>query len=103
MVLSALGGFYLAIGLFASVLTRNQIIAYLTSVFIILLFTLVMYMVLQYVPAPYNKWLTYTNVFNNYDDFRKGLIDSSNVVFFVSGIAFFLLLANITLESRRWR
>lgn len=97
------GGFYIAIGLFASVITKNQIIAYLTAVFIILLFTLVMFMVSQYVPHSYAQWLGYANVMVQYDDFRKGLIDTGNVIFFLSGIGFFLILANAVLESRRWR
>jgi gliding motility-associated transport system permease protein len=97
------GGMYLAIGTFASAMTRNQIIAYVVSVFIILLFTIVTYALPRYLPA----WLAQTAVFLNvnqqYDDFAKGLIDISNIVYFAGGIVLFLTCAVKTLESRRWR
>lgn len=97
------GGFYLAIGMFASVLTKNQIIAYLVSVFIILLFTLVMFFIYESLPSDYVIWASYTNVMQQFGDFNKGLIDTKRIVIFLSGIGFFLLLANVALESRRWR
>jgi GTP cyclohydrolase III len=45
----------------------------------------------------------FLNVNRQYADFAKGLIDISNVTFFIGGIALFLVLATKTLESRKWR
>lgn len=97
------GGLYLAIGTFASVLSRNQIIAFMLTVFIILFFTVVMWIVPQYLPPKLAQAGAYLNVNEQYEDFAKGLIDISNITYFVSGIALFLILATKTLESRKWR
>ena len=39
----------------------------------------------------------------HFDDFSRGVIDTTNIVYFVSVIVFFLFLSIRTLESRRWR
>jgi len=39
----------------------------------------------------------------HFDDFSRGVIDTTNIVYFLSVIAFFLFLSIRTLESRRWR
>ena len=46
---------------------------------------------------------TFMNVTTQYEDFAKGLIDISNIVYFVSGTALFLVIAVKALESRKWR
>lgn len=96
------GGLYMAIGVFASVTTRNQIIAFLLTVFLIMMLTFVTY----FLPRLAQGWaeaMFYINVNEQYDDFSKGLIDTSNFVYFFSGIFLFLTLATKTLESRKWR
>ena len=99
------GGFYLAIGTFASAVTQNQIIAFLLTVFIICVFTLAMYFLPQasFIGPGLRQAMFHLNVNMQFDDFNKGLIDTSNFVYFVSGIALFLFLAVKLLESRRWR
>lgn len=99
------GGLYLAIGTFASTLTQNQIIAFLVTVFIICILTFVTF----FVPRAANVWqwlrdtMFYLNINSQYEDFTKGLIDTSNVAYFVVGTALFLFFAVLSLESRRWR
>ena len=99
------GGLYLAIGMFASAATQNQIIAFLLTVFIICIFTFVVYAVsgASFMPYSMRHAMLYLNVNMQFDDFSKGLIDISNLVYFVSGIALFLFFAVKVLESRRWR
>lgn len=97
------GGLYMAIGTFASVMTRNQIIAFLVTVFIILMFTVATYFLPRHVPAGWAQALYYVNVNEQYDDFAKGLIDTSNFVYFISGTVLFLVMAAKALESRKWR
>ncbi len=99
------GGLYLAIGTFASATTQNQIIAFIVTIFIILALTYLSSYLAQ------NDWLYdwvkqglfYLNIYEQYADFAKGLIDLGRVVFFVSGIGLFLFFATLTLQSRRWR
>ncbi len=97
------GGMYLAIGTFASVLSRNQIIAFIVTVFIILFFTVAMWILPQYLPQRLAQAAAFVNVNNQYEDFAKGLIDVSNITYFLGGIALFLVMAIKALESRKWR
>ena len=103
--LTLVGGFYLAIGTFASAATQNQIIAFLLTIFVICIFTIAMYFLPQaaFISPGLRKAMFYLNVNMQFDDFNKGLIDTSNFVYFVSGIALFLFLAVKLIESRRWR
>ena len=103
--LIAVGGFYLAIGTFASAATQNQIIAFLITVFITGFLTIGLYALSQWsiVTGPVREAMFFLNVDRQFDDFSKGLIDTSNFVYFLSGIGFFLFLAVMLLQSRRWR
>lgn len=97
------GGLYLAIGAFASTLTRNQIIAFIVTVFTILIITIATAFAPRFLPNDLAPIASFINVNRQYSDFAKGLIDISNIVFFLSTIAFFLTLAVKALESRKWR
>ena len=99
------GGLYLAIGLLASSLTQNQVVAFLITVFILSVPGIGLSFVKD---APFlaAKWQTvaaYISVEVQYRDFAKGVVDIRNFVYFLSGIALFLFLAVKSLESRRWR
>jgi len=101
--LMLVGGLYLSIGAFASTLTRNQIIAFLITVFVILGFTVLTYFLTGYLPARSGELLFYLNAHEQYLDFAKGLIDLSHFTYFLGGTVLFLVLAVKTLESRKWR
>jgi ABC-2 type transport system permease protein len=99
------GGLYLAIGAFASATTQNQIIAFLVTVFIILTFVYLCPGLAQsrWAPEWLKQGLFYVNIYDQYGDFAKGVIDLGRVFFFISGIALFLFLAMQILQSKRWR
>lgn len=99
------GGLYLAIGLFTSALTQNQIIAFILTVFIIALLSIGMLFLARsaFLTPLWREVVSYLWINNQVEDFTKGLIDTSKGIYFLSGIAFFLFLAVKTLESRRWR
>ncbi len=99
------GGLYLAVGIFASAWTQNQVVAFLVTVFILSIPGVGLSFIKD---APFlaAKWQTvaaYVSVEMQYRDFGKGVVDVRNFVYFLSGIALFLFLAVKTLESRRWR
>ena len=99
------GGLYMAVGTFASAATQNQIIAFILAVFIICFFTIAMFFLPQasFISSDLRQAMFYINVNMQFDDFNKGLIDTSNFIYFASSIALFLFLAVKLLESRRWR
>jgi len=102
LALLLLGGSLIALGLFVSTLTRNQIIA------AVLTFSLSLVMlVLGWFDSPtagaFMKFVTYLGLTNHLEDLLKGVIDLKDVVFYLSVITFGLLLAHQSVESQRWR
>ena len=99
------GGLYLAIGVCVSALTASQLIALLVTILITGLMTIGLYAIsgAQWLPQWLRPAVFYLNVDQQYRDFAKGLVDTSNFVYFLSGVALSLFLATRAVESRRWR
>jgi ABC-2 type transport system permease protein len=99
------GGLYLAIGVFGSAASENQIIAFLITVLIICGLTFLLYFLPEasFVPPAARSAMIYANLNWQFADFNKGLIDLRNFVYFSSTTALFLFMAIKLLESRRWR
>jgi ABC-2 type transport system permease protein len=93
----------LAIGLFASALSPNQIIAALVGGVLLLIFFF-MFFVATATEPPINGFLNGIAIFHvRYRSFMLGVLKLENVVFDVAVAYFFLLAATKTLEARRWR
>ncbi len=97
-----LGAVFIAIGIFASALTANQIIAAAIS-FTILLGFWVLSFATQDTTGIAGKILAYLSLFEHFDTFRRGIIDTKDLVYYVTTTILFLFLAVRVLESRRWR
>jgi ABC-2 type transport system permease protein len=96
-----MGGVYIAVGVLASGLTENQIIAFIVG----FLFVFALFMidkVLLYVPEGFSSTLEFLGVDYHFSNIARGVIDSRNVVYFFSVIGFSLLLATVSLERRKW-
>lgn len=96
-----MGGSYIAIGIFASSLTENQIIAFIIS-FLIVLALFLMDKVLMYVPAGLASTMEFLAVDYHFSNIARGVIDSRDIIYFVSLLGFSLLLATVSLERRKW-
>jgi ABC-2 type transport system permease protein len=103
--LGLVGGLYMAVGLFASTFTQNQVVAFLVTVFILSIPSVGLSFVKDspFLAARWQSVAAYISVEVQYRDFAKGVVDIRNFVYFLSGIALFLFLAVKSLESRRWR
>lgn len=97
-----MGAAFVAIGLFASSLTANQIIAAAIS-FLILLGFWVLGFATEDTTSPLGKILAYLSLFEHYDTFRRGILDSKDVIYYISTTILFLFLTVRVLESRRWK
>lgn len=95
-------GAMLAIGLFISTLTKNQIIAGSVT-FAACLLLWVCGWVSAYETAPWARVMAYLSVIQHFEPFSKGVIDTKDVIYFVSLIFFGLFLSARSLESLRWR
>lgn len=96
------GAATLSIGLMASSLTGNQIVAAVVGFGIILLLTVInrVSSILTGTAASILEQLSLTT---HFDAFARGVIDSSDVIYFLMVILVFLFLTTRSLESRRWR
>jgi ABC-2 type transport system permease protein len=97
-----LGGAFLAIGVFLSSLTENQIIAAF-STFGVLLALWVIGWGADFAGGTMRSVLQYLSVPEHMDSFGKGVLETKDVVYYVSMIALALFLALRSLESKRWK
>ena len=98
-----LGAAFISIGLFTSSITENQMVAGV-SAFGILLLLWVLGWAKQSVDPPYGDILGYLSlVEDHYENFLKGIIDTKDIIYYLSVVFFGLFLAQRVLESRRWR
>lgn len=92
---------YIGIGIVASSLTENQIVAFIIS-FLIILALFLLNKVLIYVPQGLASTLEFLGVDYHFSNIARGVIDSRNLIYFASLIGFSLLLATVSLERRKW-
>lgn len=95
-----LAGMYSAIGIFASSLTKNQIVAFILSFFIILVLYLIQF-TLIFIPDWLAGFLQYISIGYHFSNLSKGVIDTRNIIYFLSMTALFLKLAVTILESKK--
>lgn len=93
---------FVAIGLFASSLSANQIVAAIVT-FMLLLMLWLIGAAADFAGAPVSDILRYLAIDRYYNDFTRGVIDSTGVVYFLSIMAVFLFATVRSLETRRWR
>jgi ABC-2 type transport system permease protein len=101
-----IGLFYLAVGLFASSLTRNQIIAAVLALAMILVHFLVGFIAVKLSSTRMldaADFFIYLATIEHLELFTSGLIDTRPIVYYLSLSAFFLVLAHQALEFRRWK
>ncbi|HSG40480.1 MAG TPA: ABC transporter permease [Thermoanaerobaculia bacterium] len=98
-----IGAFFLAIGVFASSMTRSQLLAAMTTVALLLLLFLVSLFEALFNNEMIKQALGYMNVWNHIEEFSNGIVDSRRLVFYLSGTFFFLFLASRALEDKKWR
>lgn len=98
-----LGSLFIAVGLFASSLTKYQLLAALGGIGILAILTFVVDQLARWRGGNWRIVLGYANVLARFEDFSKGFVDSRSILFFLSGTLLFLFLTIKVLESRRWR
>ena len=97
-----LGGAFIALGIFISSLTENQIISALTT-FGALLIIWVIGWSSVYSSTGFGEILRRISLNNHYENFAKGVISLSDSVYFILFITFFLILTISSLGTTRWR
>jgi ABC-2 type transport system permease protein len=98
-----LGSIYVSIGLFSSSLTDNSIVAFILSFF----FCLIIYIAFDLLSSVswfrgidyYVQWL---GINSHYQSISRGVMDTRDLVYFISTTVLFLWLTKTKLESRKW-
>jgi ABC-2 type transport system permease protein len=93
---------FIALGIFASTLTENQIIAAVISFALILLMWVLNWASGQ-LGTEQGGLLSYLSLSYHFDDFIRGIIDLKAIVFYLSFIIFWLFAAFKSIEVRKWR
>jgi ABC-2 type transport system permease protein len=98
--IALIGAYFIAIGVFASTLSKNQIVAaILTFAMLIPLFSAGLF---QAGADPNRQTIVdYLNMWDHMDEFARGIVDTRRLVYYLSGMAFFLFLSAVVLSSKK--
>jgi ABC-2 type transport system permease protein len=96
------GGCLLGIGVLISTMTRNQIIAGGVTFFVCLLLWLLSWFT-AFDTSGAAKVVNYLSIVTHFENFSKGVLESKDVIFYLSMIFFSLFLTSRAMESLRWR
>ncbi len=101
--LALLGALFLSVGVLASALTENQIVAAFLSFGILLLLWLLAGLGSLLGDTAAGQVISYISFMEHYDHLVRGLIDTKDLVYFGSALALMLFLAHRVVDSVRWK
>ncbi|HSH06916.1 MAG TPA: ABC transporter permease [Burkholderiales bacterium] len=101
-----MAGAYLAVTCMTSAMTRNQVVAFIVSVVILLFlilagFTPVTDLLVRWASPAFVDTVAAFSVMTHFDAFQRGLIDSRDLLFFLSVIGFALFATSVILRNHR--
>jgi ABC-2 type transport system permease protein len=101
--LICVGAAFMAIGVFASSLTRNQIVAWILGTVPLALLVVFSHFFIRAFEGSLRRFFQKINVTERFDEFNRGLITTDSLVLFLGVTILFLFLTVKVVESRRWR
>lgn len=98
-----LAAVYVAIGVFSSSTTDNQVIAFIVAVLISFIF----YVGFEYISSisifgSIDQFILTLGINEHYSSMSRGVIDSRDIVYYLLVISLFVLLTKIVIQSRKW-
>lgn len=98
-----LGAAFVSIGIFSSSLSDNQIVSFILAVFL----SFFMYMGFEFIytfviSGKTGLLIQSLGLSDHYSSMSRGVIDTRDLVYFLSVMALFILLTKVRLESRKW-
>ncbi len=99
-----LGATFTAIGLFASSITSNQIVSFIIGVFLCFFFFIAFDYLsrLSVFYASLDTFVQMLGIDYHYRSISRGVVDTRDVIYFLSVITVFILMTKTVLESRKW-
>jgi ABC-2 type transport system permease protein len=92
---------YISIGLFTSSSSTNQIVSYLLALFIGIFFQIIFSMLAGNFPGTMGQVLNFLSVSSHFDSISRGVVDSKDIIFFLSLIFLGLILTEANLVRKR--
>jgi ABC-2 type transport system permease protein len=100
----ALGGMGVSVGLLCSALTRNQIVAAISSFVIVTMLWTVGIFKTFVAGTTAQGFFSYVSILDHFfDSFSKGIVDTRPLVYYLSSTVLCLFLTVKVVESRKWR
>jgi len=98
-----LGAIYVSIGNFTSSINDNQIISFITSLFICFFFYVLldMFRSLEILNS-IDPFLEYLSINTHYTSISRGVIDTRDIIYFISFIIMFIMFTKMIIERRKW-
>ena len=97
-----LGGCFISVGLFISSLTRNQIVAGMVTFAVFLLLWVITW-IGSFSGPTVDQLTQYLSIIDHLDDFGKGVLDTTHIIYYLSFITFGLFLTAKSVDTERWR
>jgi len=91
---------YISLGIFASSITSNQIVAFLLALIIGIFFQILFGIIARAFPGVLGDVLSYMNMQYHYHSITRGVIDSKNIIYFASIIIGGLMASELSLVKR---
>jgi len=91
---------YISIGLFASSVTKNQIVAFLMALFIGVFFVIIFDVLAGNFTGSLGELFNFLSISTHYESISRGVIDSKDIIYFASVTFLGLFLAQISLSKR---
>jgi ABC-2 type transport system permease protein len=97
-----MGAAFLAVGLFASALTENQIVAAVITFGVLLMFWVIGWSA-DYAGGAFGRVLAHLSILEHNESFSRGVLDTKDVIYYLNFTALALFLTLRALEARRWK
>lgn len=97
-----IGAFFVSIGIWATIISKNQIVAAVIS-FSVMALMVGMTFFTFILGSEKREIVGYFDLLSIMENFSKGVVDTRNVIYLISGTLLFLALALKSLEARRWQ
>ncbi len=101
--LTMLSAAYISIGLFASSMTQNQIVAILLALLISVFFHFLFDAIGGTLTGFFGELFNYLSIRTHFDSLSRGVIDSRDIIYFLSIIGLGLVFAQTMLSKRNWQ
>ena len=96
-----MGAMFLAIGVLASSLTENQIVAAISTFGVLLIFWVIGWSA-ENAGGGFGRVLSHLSILEHFDSFAKGAIDTRDVIYYLDFTGLSLFLTLLSLQARRW-